>query len=61
MLKKRLSIIIPAHNEAGNIKAVVKKVSLILPKYCSNYQIIIINDGILIWNVNINSQTVIEK
>lgn len=45
MLKKRLSIIIPAFNEAGNIKAVVKKVSLILLKYCSNYQIIIINDG----------------
>lgn len=45
MPNKRLTIIIPAFNEAGNIKAVVEKINLIVPKYCSDYQIIIVNDG----------------
>lgn len=45
MIKKRLSIIVPAFNEAGNIKGAVAKIHLIVPKFCSNYEIIIINDG----------------
>lgn len=45
MLRKRLSVIVPAFNEAGNIKGAVSKIHSIVPKFCSNYEIIIINDG----------------
>lgn len=45
MLKKRLSIIVPAFNESGNIKNAVKKIHSIVPKYSKEYEIIIINDG----------------
>src|SRR3989338_10411306 len=47
MLKKGLSIVVPAYNEAGNIKGVIKKIHSIVPKYCKQYEIIIINDGSL--------------
>lgn len=45
MLKKRLSIFVPAYNEQGNIEGAVKKIHSIVPKYCSEYEIIIVNDG----------------
>lgn len=45
MRKPNLSIIIPAFNEAGNIQGTVEKVNLIVPEFCSNYQIIIVDDG----------------
>lgn len=44
-MPKQLSVIIPTFNEETNIKNVVKKVSSVCPKYCSEYEIIIINDG----------------
>lgn len=45
MLRKRLSVIVPAFNEAGNIKGAVAKIHSIVPKFCIDYEIIIINDG----------------
>ena len=45
VLKKRLSVIVPAFNESGNIKGAVSKIHSIVPKYCNDYEIIIINDG----------------
>lgn len=44
-MKKRLSVIVPAFNEEGNIENAVKKISGLVPKYCSDYEIIIIDDG----------------
>lgn len=45
MLKKRLSVIVPAYNEAGNIENAVKRIHSIIPAYCREYEVIIINDG----------------
>lgn len=45
MLDKKLSLVLPAHNEADNIEAVVSRGMSVLPKVVSNFEIIIVNDG----------------
>lgn len=42
--KPRLSVFIPCYNEEENIAAVVGSIIDVVPKYCLNYEIIIIND-----------------
>ena len=44
MLRKRLSIVVPAYNEEKNIENVVSRVKKVAPVYCEDYEIIIIND-----------------
>lgn len=45
MLDRKLSLVLPAHNEAENIEAVVGRASEILPQVVSDYEIIVIDDG----------------
>ena len=45
MKQKRLSFIVPAFNEAGNIAHVARKINDIAPAYCRDFEIIIVNDG----------------
>ena len=44
-MSKTLSILIPAFNEEKNIEKTFKSLLDIVPKYCSKFEIIIINDG----------------
>lgn len=44
MLKKRLSVVVPAFNEEENIAKVVERVHKIAPNYCTDYEILIVND-----------------
>ena len=44
MLKKRLSVIVPAYNEEKNITSVVSRIHKVAPTYCTDYEIIIVND-----------------
>lgn len=45
MLDKKLSLVLPAHNEAGNIEAVVSRGLSVLPKVVAEVEIVIVNDG----------------
>ena len=45
MLDKKLSLVLPAHNEADNIEAVVTRGLSVLPKVVSAVEIIVVNDG----------------
>lgn len=45
MLKQKLSLVLPAHNEADNIHAVVSRGLSVLPKIVSGFEIIVVNDG----------------
>ena len=45
MLDKKLSLVLPAHNEADNIEAVVARGMSVLPKVVADFEIIIVNDG----------------
>ncbi|MDQ4099595.1 MAG: glycosyltransferase family 2 protein [Chloroflexota bacterium] len=40
-----LSLVLPAHNEAGNIEAVVRRALEVLPAYTDDFEIIVVNDG----------------
>lgn len=40
-----LSLVLPAHNEADNIEIVVRRALAILPRYTSDFEIIVVNDG----------------
>ncbi len=40
-----LSLVLPAHNEADNIEIVVRQALEILPRYCDDFEIIVVNDG----------------
>ena len=40
-----LSLILPAHNEAGNIREVVDHALAVLPAYTDELEVIIVNDG----------------
>ncbi|MBA3643401.1 MAG: glycosyltransferase, partial [Chloroflexia bacterium] len=40
-----LSLVLPAHNEAGNIEAVVSRALAVLPDYTSDFEIVVVNDG----------------
>lgn len=45
MLDHTLSLVLPAHNEAENIEAVVARASEVLPKVTRDHEIIVVNDG----------------
>lgn len=45
MLDRKLSLILPAHNEAGNIEAVVSRALEVLPQVVADYEVIVVNDG----------------
>ena len=45
MLDHQLSLVLPAHNEAENIEAVVERALEILPKVTRAFEIIVVNDG----------------
>ena len=40
-----LSLVLPAHNEEGNIEIVVRRALAILPCFCEGFEIIVVNDG----------------
>ncbi len=40
-----LSLVLPAHNEAGNIEAVVRRALEVLPGYTDDFEVIVVNDG----------------
>ncbi len=40
-----LSLVLPAHNEAENIRLVVNRALAVLPSYTDTFEIIIVNDG----------------
>jgi glycosyltransferase involved in cell wall biosynthesis len=40
-----LSLVLPAHNEAENIEIVVERALEVLPKYTSEFEIVVVNDG----------------
>lgn len=40
-----LSLVLPAHNEAGNIEVVVRRALDILPIYTDDFEIVVVNDG----------------
>jgi glycosyltransferase involved in cell wall biosynthesis len=41
----RLSLVLPAYNEAENIRPVVERALRVLPRHCSDFEIIVVNDG----------------
>jgi glycosyltransferase involved in cell wall biosynthesis len=47
MLDGKLSLVLPAHNEAANIEAVVRRAAEILPTVTREYEVIVVNDGSL--------------
>lgn len=47
MLNQKLSLVLPAHNEADNIEAVVSRGISVLPKIVSDFEIIVVDDGSL--------------
>lgn len=40
-----LSLVLPAHNEADNIEIVVRRALAILPRYTTDFEIVVVNDG----------------
>jgi glycosyltransferase involved in cell wall biosynthesis len=40
-----LSLVLPAHNEAENIRQVVNRALVVLPTYTDTFEIIVVNDG----------------
>jgi glycosyltransferase involved in cell wall biosynthesis len=47
MIQGTLSLVLPAHNEAGNIEPVVYQALRVLPRFANAHEIIIVNDGSL--------------
>ncbi len=45
MLDKKLSLILPAHNEAENIEVVVGRALEVLPQVFDRHEVIVVNDG----------------
>lgn len=45
MLDRKLSLVLPAHNEAENIEAVVTRALDVLPQVTREHEIIVVNDG----------------
>jgi len=45
VLEKKLSVVLPAHNEAANIEAVVDRSRQVLDELFRDYEIIVVNDG----------------
>jgi glycosyltransferase involved in cell wall biosynthesis len=45
MLERKLSLVLPAHNEAENIEAVVNRALDVLPRVVRDFEIIVVNDG----------------
>jgi glycosyltransferase involved in cell wall biosynthesis len=41
----RLSLVLPAHNEEPNIRAVVEEAASVLPTAFTGYEVIVVNDG----------------
>src|SRR6478672_6690939 len=41
----KLSLVLPAHNEEPNIRAVVEEAAQVLPTAFTNYEIVVVNDG----------------
>ena len=39
------SLVLPAHNEAGNIEPVVRHALVVLPRYFDDFEIIVVDDG----------------
>ncbi|MEX1158399.1 MAG: glycosyltransferase family 2 protein [Thermomicrobiales bacterium] len=45
MLDRKLSLVLPAHNEAENIEAIVMRALDVLPRLIRDIEIIVVNDG----------------
>ena len=45
MLNQKLSLVLPAHNEAENIEAVVNRALSVLPKVVAAFEIVVVDDG----------------
>lgn len=45
MLDEKLSLVLPAHNEAANIEAVVGRIMSTLPELLSDFEVLIVDDG----------------
>lgn len=45
MLDGKLSLVLPAHNEAANIQAVVERATSVLPEVVREYEVIVVDDG----------------
>lgn len=45
MLDRKLSLVLPAHNEEANIEAVVNRGLEVLPDVVSAFEIVVVNDG----------------
>lgn len=45
MLDRKLSLVLPAHNEAENIEAVVSRALEVLPSVTQSHEIIVVDDG----------------
>jgi glycosyltransferase involved in cell wall biosynthesis len=45
MLDRKLSLVLPAHNEADNIQAVVERAIEVLPRVAADWEVIIVDDG----------------
>lgn len=45
MVDGRLSLVLPAFNEEANIRQVVERAVEILPTYCRDWEVIVVNDG----------------
>src|SRR4051812_45666423 len=45
MLDHKISLVLPAHNEAENIEAVVARASEVLPIVARDYEIVVVDDG----------------
>lgn len=44
-IQGKISLVLPAHNEEPNIRAVVEEAAEVLPTAFSDYEVIIVNDG----------------
>lgn len=43
--KLKLSIVLPCYNEEATIEEVIIQALSIIPQYCANYELIVVNDG----------------
>ena len=41
----KISLVLPAHNEEPNIRAVVEEAAVVLPNAFTDYEVIVVNDG----------------